>query len=84
MPEYQNKVGGVDGFNRYRDDAISPMSGPKGPGVREVTRSGDGAVLRMDSTGRVGFLQDGKITNFFRPGGILDGANKFMDNKIMR
>ncbi|MFF1926335.1 hypothetical protein ACFVW8_37945, partial [Streptomyces sp. NPDC058221] len=68
MPEYQDEIDGVDGFDRYQKDACTLMCGEKGPNVREVIRSGDGAVLRLDtSTGRLGIMQNGKITNFFRP-----------------
>ncbi|GLU50525.1 hypothetical protein Nans01_48760 [Nocardiopsis ansamitocini] len=81
MPEYQDEINGVDGFDRYQQDACALMCGPKGEGVREVVRSGDGAILRLDtSTGRLGIMQNGKITNFFRP----DDPIAYMDNESQR
>ena len=81
MAEYQDEVDGVDGFDRYQQDACGLMCGPKGSNVREVIRSGDGAILRLDtSTGRLGIMQNGKITNFFRP----DDPLAYMENESGR
>lgn len=81
MPEYQHEVDGLDGFDRYRQDACGLMCGPKTPNVREVIRSGDGAILRLEtSTGRLGIMQNGKITNFFRP----DNPLAYMENESGR
>ncbi len=64
MPEYAD----APGFARYEQDACTLMCGARGEGVREVVRSSDGAILRLDTaTGRLGIMQNGKITNFFRP-----------------
>lgn len=81
MPEYEHPVNGVDGFDRYNQDACALMCGPKGEGVREVVRSGDGAILLLDTkTGRLGIMQNGKITNFFRP----DDPLKYMEGESGR
>ncbi|MDT0267661.1 polymorphic toxin-type HINT domain-containing protein [Streptomyces sp. DSM 44915] len=81
MPEYQHEVDGVDGFDRYQQDACALMCGPRGSNVREVIRSGDGAIIRLDtSTGRIGIMQNGRITSFFRP----DDPLAYMENESVR
>ncbi|GAA0680024.1 hypothetical protein GCM10010193_37140 [Kitasatospora atroaurantiaca] len=81
MPEYEHEVDGVDGFDRYERDAVSLMNDPLTSEVREVTRAHDGAILRLHTpTGRLGIMQDDKITNFFRP----DNPSKYMDNESGR
>jgi uncharacterized protein RhaS with RHS repeats len=64
MPEYDRE----GGFEDYVSDAQKLMCSSTCPaGAREVVRSSDNAVIRMDSRGRVGIRQGGRITTFFRP-----------------
>ena len=81
MPEYKDQDDDDDGFSRYEQDAEGLMNGPLTPQIREVTRSGDGAILRLHTpTGRLVIGQNGKITNFFRP----DDPVKYMENESGR
>jgi RHS repeat-associated protein len=81
MPEYRDRDKNDDGFGRYERDAEQLMNGPLTPQIREVTRSGDGAILRLHTpTGRLVIGQNGKITNFFRP----DDPIAYMENESGR
>ncbi|GGN60653.1 hypothetical protein GCM10012285_58910 [Streptomyces kronopolitis] len=83
MPEYKDQHPEDDGFERYRRDAEHLANSPLHEVQREVRRYHDGAILRMDSKGRIVFIQDGKITNYFRPGPD-PSPEKFMDNEGTR
>ncbi|WP_242581026.1 DUF6531 domain-containing protein [Streptomyces sp. MST-110588] len=85
MPEYQDQHDNDDGFGRYVADSERLFRDPVPPqGVREVIRSSDGAVLRMDPEGRLAIAQNGKITSYFRPGETIMDAHKYMDNESGR
>jgi hypothetical protein len=83
MPEYKDQHPDDDGFERYKRDSERLANSPLSEIEREVRRSSDGAILRMDSKGRIVFIQDGKITNYFRPGPDPT-PERFMDNESMR
>ncbi len=63
MPEYDHD----GGFEKFEADAKNLMCGSTCPaGARQAVRS-DGALIRLDSTGRLGIKQGDKIATFFRP-----------------
>ncbi|MFE4022254.1 DUF6531 domain-containing protein [Streptomyces sp. NPDC059101] len=85
MPEYQDQHDDDDGFGRYVADSEALFRNPKPPeGVREVIRSHDQAVLRMDPEGRLAIAHNGKITSYFRPGSSIAEAHKYMDKESQR
>jgi RHS repeat-associated protein len=64
MPEYDYD----GGFEQYEADAKKLMCNASCPaGARQAVRSSDGALIRLDSTGRLGIKRGDKITTFFRP-----------------
>lgn len=85
MPEYQDREGYApdEGFDRYVSDSERLANAPLNEVAREVRREHDGAILRMDSTGRIVFIANGKITNYFRPG-PSPTPGEFMDNEASR
>ena len=64
MPEYDYD----GGFEDFVSDAQKLMCGNSCPaGARQAVRSSDGAIIRLDSSGRVGIRQGDVITTYFRP-----------------
>ncbi|SCL24453.1 polymorphic toxin-type HINT domain-containing protein [Micromonospora inyonensis] len=56
------------GFEDFVSDAQKLMCGNSCPaGARQAVRSSDGAIIRLDSSGRVGIRQGNVITTYFRP-----------------
>ncbi|WP_238783213.1 DUF6531 domain-containing protein [Streptomyces monomycini] len=85
MPEYQDQHDDDDGFARYVADSEGLFRTSEVPsGVREVIRSSDGAVLRMDPEGRLAIAQNGRVTSYVRPGETIMDAHKYMDNESKR
>jgi RHS repeat-associated protein len=64
MPEYDRD----GGFEDYVSDAQKLMCSDTCPaGARQVVRSSDNAIIRLDSKGRIGIRVGDTITTFFRP-----------------
>lgn len=67
MPEYD--LEDLDeGFNKYVADAKALMCSETCPaGVRQAKRSSDGAIVRLDASGKLGIRDGSTITTYFRP-----------------